>query len=96
MVQIHLDKKAANLRFENRMDSSLFAREHLLQSAHSAAHDHVQVTVVDGTTGYGASPIIVRDEGEVQRLFPGRIQVIRTEAKAMGLVVNSESSGRKN
>src|SRR4029077_13707831 len=77
MVQTHLDKKAANLRLENRMDSGLFSREHLLQSAYSAARDHVQVTVVDGTAGYGAGLVIVRNEREVQRLFPGRIQIVR-------------------
>jgi len=78
MVQIHLDKETANLGLENRMDRGLFAREYLLQSAHFAARDHVQVTVVDWTAGYRAGLVVVRNEGEVQRLFPGRIQVIRT------------------
>ncbi len=78
MVQIHLDQETANLGLEDWMDSRLFAREYLLHRADFAAGHHIQVTVVDRMAGHRADLVVVRNEGEVQRLAAGGVQVIRT------------------
>src|SRR5579863_4204279 len=78
MVKIHLNKEAADVGLENRMNRDFFALEYLTDRANLPARDHIQITVVDRCSSHGASLVVVRHESEIEPLTSRGVQIVRT------------------
>jgi len=77
MIQVHLNQKSANLRFEDRMNGVFFSRVNLLHGADLPAQNHVQIAIVDRSACHCIRLVVLRHEAEVQRLPSGCIQIVR-------------------
>src|ERR1700679_3088957 len=78
MGESHLDGEAAHLGLEDGMRDVFFAEKYLLHRAYLAAEDHIEVAVVNWRSNLGAGLIVVRDEGEVEPVVAGGIEIVRT------------------